>query len=156
VRSSAVGRAVRIALRAYASRWGDDEDVTSYASEVPAKAERLGLGVYAIVANDPRIRPAEVIEAFATYRRLRWPKGGDPCPDRFCKGVMVSVATGTQIRGEDPKVFCPVHKAEEDRRAALTPEERKREDEAVRERLRAKLKAVVRRKKAERDGKAVV
>lgn len=150
-RSLRAGRLFRVALRAYASRWGDDEDVTSYATEVPAKAERLGLWIYAVVANDPRIRPAEIIEGFALYRRLRWPKGGDACPDRFCKGVMVSVETGTRIRGEDPMIFCPVHKAEADRWAALTPEERRLEDEASRERLRAKLKAVVRKKKAERE-----
>lgn len=145
--------ALRAALRAYAARWGDDEDVASYSSETPARAERLGLCVYAVMANDPRVRPAELVDAFAAYRRLRWPNGGDPCPDPYCNGVMVSVSTGTRIRGEDPMVFCPVHKAEADRRAALTPDERRAEDEANRVRLREKVHAFMRRQKAEREAR---
>lgn len=135
----------RIALRAYVSRWGSDEHVTSYASEVPDKAERLGLCVYAVVANDPRIRPAEIVEGFAAYRQLRWPKGGDPCPDPFCKGVMISVATGTRIRGEDPMIFCPVHRAETDRRAALTPEQRQAEDDVRKATVRLRLKSFMKK-----------
>jgi hypothetical protein len=143
--------ALRAALRAYAARWGDDENVASYSSETPARAERIGLCVYALIANDPRVRPAEVVDAFAAYRRLRWPKGGDPCPDPYCNGVVVSVSTGTRIRGEDPMIFCPVHKAEADRRASLTPDERRAEDEANKVRLREKVRGLMRRQKAERE-----
>lgn len=72
--------AFRAGLRVYAAKLGDDEHAESYASGLRDQAMKLGLMAYAAAFGDPTIRPAWVVDGFALYRKIRWPKDGDPCP----------------------------------------------------------------------------
>jgi hypothetical protein len=86
------------ALRVYAAKLGDDERVELYASGIRERATLLGLMAYAASSGDPAVRPRWVLEGFDTYRRIRWPKDGDPCP--ACGGAMR--ATDDGVRCLDP------------------------------------------------------